>query len=49
MVAATADGASANRSFFKMHDNYAEDSGDVVYYTANIFTEDGDKRSLLPI
>ena len=40
VVAATADGASSNRSFFKMHKGYSDEDGDVVYKTPNIFSDD---------
>ena len=40
VIAATADGASSNRSFLKMHEGYSDDDGKVVYKTPNIFSED---------
>ena len=40
VVGATADGASSNRTFFKMHEFYTDGDGEVVYKTPNIFSED---------
>ena len=41
VIAATADGASPNRKFFKMHKNLDGDSGkDVIYRAKNLYSKD---------
>lgn len=41
VIAATCDGASPNRKFFKMHKNFCDDEDkDVVYKTRNLYCKD---------
>ena len=48
VIAATCDGASQNRKFFRMHPKADDNNSDVMYKTKNVYAKDGRSLWFIP-